>query len=226
MTKICIMGTHQSGSTRLFNLVRLIYEKKGKTVYSRFRVENDDINQLSSKYDIVLCKTHDEDVEYLNCYDIKLLPVRNVLDSALSATSRTIYKKRYKKIDQEFFVRQCIKNINLFYKFKPFSDFVFKYESYSVNEIEKLCSILNVNLETIEIIEIMKELEDMLNSKNIVEFDDFTWKNEKYKTTLLSQDHNTSSGKMNKFVNIAPEQLLNILKNDQILKFLKENSYF
>ena len=28
--KISIIGTEQSGSTRLFNLVRLIYEKKGK----------------------------------------------------------------------------------------------------------------------------------------------------------------------------------------------------
>ena len=26
--KICIVGTHQTGSTRLFNLVRLIYKKK------------------------------------------------------------------------------------------------------------------------------------------------------------------------------------------------------
>ena len=28
--KICIVGTHKSGSTRLFKLIRLMFEKKGK----------------------------------------------------------------------------------------------------------------------------------------------------------------------------------------------------
>ena len=34
MIKICVVGTVQAGSTRLFNLIRMIYEKKGKIVYS------------------------------------------------------------------------------------------------------------------------------------------------------------------------------------------------
>ena len=34
MLYICIVGTHQTGSTRLFNPVRLIYESKGIRVHS------------------------------------------------------------------------------------------------------------------------------------------------------------------------------------------------
>ena len=226
MTKICIMGTHQSGSTRLFNLVRLIYQKKRKTVYSRLDIPKNDVNQLSNNYDIILSKIHDfpGSLEYLNDYDIKLLPIRNILDCAISAGSREFYKMKGNKIDQDFYVRHCIRNINLFNKFKPNSNFVFKYEKYSVNEIKKLCSILNVKLETKEIISIMKKLENMLNNDDMVKIDDYT--NENFRKTLFSKDHNTSGGKINKFINMPHPELNHLLEVNEISQFLEENSYF
>lgn len=70
----------------------------------------------------------------------------------------------------------------------------------------------------------MIQLESMLNSKKIVKEDDDT--DEEYQKTLLSQDHNTSNGKTNKFINLPKKQLDDILKEKNILTFLEKNFYF
>ena len=218
LKKICIVGTSQSGSTRLFNLVRMIYEKNGKTVYSKWNITPEEINKISSKYDIILCKIHNTNHNYLKNYDIILLPIRNILDSAISAGIRS------KNTSTEYYIQNCNKNINLFNKFQPIAEFIFRYDDYNVYYIKKLCSTLNINLDNNDIIDIMIQLESMLNSKKIVKKDDHTDK--EYQKTLLSQDHNTSNGKTNKFINLPKKQLDDILKEKNILTFLEKNFYF
>ena len=217
--KICVVGTHQCGSTRLFNLVRMIYEKNGKTVYSKFSMTNEEINELSGKYDIILCKIHDTDYDYLKYYDIILLPIRNILDSAISAGVRWEDTSTTK-----YLIDNCNRNIDMFNKFKSISDFIFKYENYNVYYIKLLCATLNINIDNNDIIDIMIQLECMLNSKDIVKKDDH--KDKEYQKTLLSQNHNTSNGKTNKFINLPSKQLKEILKDKNILAFLKDNYYF
>ena len=218
---ICVVGTHQTGSTRLFNLVRLIYEKKGKTVYSKWSISSEEIQELNSKYDIILCKIHDTDFEYLDNYHIKLLPIRNILDAAISAECR--FNTSRENIT-EFIINNCNQNINIFNKFKEKSDFIFRYDNYNVHYIKKLCFVLNIILDNDDIIDIMKKLENMLNSKDIVKIDDNT--DTEYTITLLSQHHNTSNGKTKKFITLSNEQLNDILKEPNILTFLEENLYF
>ena len=218
LKKICIVGTCQSGSTRLFNLVRMIYEKNGKTVYSKWDITPEEINKISSKYDIILCKIHNTNHNYLKNYDIILLPIRNILDSAISAGIRS------KNTSTEYYIQNCNKNINLFNKFQPIAEFIFRYDNYNVYYIKKLCSTLNINLDNNDIIDIMIQLESMLNSKKIVKKDDDT--DEEYQKTLLSQAHNTSNGKTNKFINLPKKQLDDILKQKNILTFLEKNFYF
>lgn len=216
--KICIVGTHQTGSTRLFNLVRMIYEKNGKTVYSKWNITPEEIDKISSKYDIILCKIHDTNHNYLKIYDIILLPIRNILDSAISSG------KRLKNTSTEFYIKICNSNIHLFNKFQSIADFIFRYDNYNMYYIKKLCSTLNINLDNNDIIDIMIQLESMLNSKKIVKKDDII--DAEYRKTLLSQDHNTSNGKTNKFINLPKKQLDDILNQKNILTFLEENFYF
>ena len=196
----------------------MIYEKNGKTVYSKWNITPEEINKISSKYDIILCKIHNTNHNYLKNYDIILLPIRNILDSAISAGIRS------KNTSTEYYIRNCNKNINLFNKFQPIADFIFRYENYSVYYIKKLCVTLNINLDNNDIIDIMIQLESMLNSKKIVKKDDDT--DEEYQKTLLSQAHNTSNGKTNKFINLPKKQLDDILKQKNILTFLEKNFYF
>jgi hypothetical protein len=214
---ICICGTMQSGSTRLFNLVRLIYKTKNKTVISGHKY---DVMNNNNKYDVIISKVHSTSDEYLKDFDIILLPLRNILDAAISKNKRirTPYKK------------SCHENILLFNKYKVISHFIFKYEKYSIFYIHELCKILDIKLNNNEIIQIMKQLNEMLNSKNIVKSDykkDTKYKTDKeYKKTLLTQSHNTSGGLSNKFINDINIIELNELLNDPIINsFLKEHKY-
>ena len=70
----------------------------------------------------------------------------------------------------------------------------------------------------------MKELDNMHNSTSIVKNDDYN--DEDYIKTLLCQDHNTSNGKTNKYINLNTNQLHEILKNEIILNCLHEQEYF
>jgi hypothetical protein len=208
--KVCIVGTHQTGSTRLFNLVRMIYESKNKSVFSSYMyTETNDSNS-----DVIVSKVHDADYQYLDEFDIVLMPLRNILDACISG---------YKRFNLPY-NDSCYSNIYLFNKFKSKAHFIFKYEEYSVFHIKQLCKILHVKLTDIEIIKIMKELDAMLKSEDIVPHDNFN--DELYKKTLLCRQHNTSGGLSNKFVSdINIKELENLLKNREINNFLQENKY-
>jgi hypothetical protein len=160
-----------------------------------------------------LSKIHDIGLHYLNNFDIKLLPVRNILDSALSAGVRS------NATSTEFYINDCKNNINLFNKFKSKVDLIFRYEDYSVNSIKKLCTILNISIDNNDIIDIMIQLENMLNSKDIVKRDDIN--NKEYQKTLLSQSHNTSNGKTNKFINFLNHQWRHVT-DSLVLEYLNK----
>lgn len=211
--KICIVGSHQSGSTRLYNLVRLLYEKSNKKVLSMWKYENNEKDE--NEYDVIVCKAHNCNMNYLKIYNKVLLPVRNILDSAISA------KKRFPNSDMKTI---CHLNIDLYNKFKERSDMIFVYEKYSLNYIKELCKRLGLELDDIELIKIMKELEEMLNSKNIVKKDNFA--DEIYKKTLLSQSHNTSGGLSNKYVKeLSIEEIIDLLNDAKIGGFMKEYEF-
>jgi hypothetical protein len=218
--KICIVGGTQNGSTRLFNLIRLIYESKLKKVYSRWKIYN--FNELND-YDVVISKVHDIDLSYLDNFDFVLLPIRNVIDSAFSW-----YKRFYKKNNGELilsFKKKCYENIDLFYKFKQHSNYIFKYENYSMKEIKNLLVVLKINLTTIEIADVMKKINNMLYDKNIIKYDDFTYKDNGYKKTLMTQSHNTSNGISNKFVYLKDNIIKQLFTDKKIEDFLNICEY-
>lgn len=189
----------------------MIYEKKGLKVLSGWTPTN--LNNITN-YDVIVGKVHDTNIDYLNNYDITILPLRNIMDAAMSN------KIRFPKVS---YVESCLSNITLFNKFKPHANFIFRYEDYSINYIKKLTTILDVQLTNFEIIDIMRILDKMLNSKGIVKKDNHS--NLKYKKTLLSQHHNTSGGSSNKFINLPNYNLENMLKHPEIYSFLEEYNY-
>lgn len=209
MIKICIVGSTQSGSTRLFNMVRLLFEMKKKKVLSGW-----DIKNFRGDHDVVVSKVHQTNEIYMRNFDFILLPVRNVLDSSISRSVRSGKTK---------YVDFCLVNIDFYNKFKNRADFIFRYEDYSIKHIKELCNVLNIELTNIEIIEVMRELDNMLHSMNMVKSDDPT--NDEYKKTLLSQAHNTSGGASNKFIYISNLDLDKLLGNQKIEQFLIENNY-
>jgi hypothetical protein len=209
--KISIIGTGQTGSTRLFNLTRLLFENENKKVFSCWDYKHDQ----DDKYDVIVNKIHDCDLKSLKKYKVLLLPIRDVRDAAISQ------KKRWPNTK---IIKSCLNNIHLFNKFKKISDFIFVYEKYDLEYIKKLCRILKVNPDNKDIQRIMNELELMHQSKDIVQYDDHN--NTLYKKTLLCQHHNTSEGQIQKYKTELNKNMKNrILNNRIIFSFLKEMKY-
>ena len=192
--------------------------KKKKTIYSGWDINNNQLSTLNNKFDVIICKIHNTDTDYLENYNLKILPVRNILDAAISAGIR------FNNNSCNFYINHCKQNIYFYNKFKSKVDYIFRYDDYNVYYIKKLCNILDINLNNEDIIDIMIELENMLNSKDKVEKDDHNDK--EYQKTLFSQQHNTSNGKTNKFINLSKKDLDLILKDKTIINFLTENFYF
>jgi len=223
--KICVVGGHQIGSTRVFNLVRVLHEKLGKKVLPLGPWDHPsqtEIKELGKGYDIILHKFHDSEIEYIKNYDIILLPNRNLLDAAMSA------EIRWNRNSNKQYIDHCHNNLNGFNKFKPFADFVVKYEDYSIKSIKSLCKILKIDVSTTIIIDTMRHLETMLNATNIIERDDTTdkLKDKEYKKTILSKNHNTSGGAINKFINLESSIVKIILQDKIIVEFMTEHNYF
>lgn len=205
--KICVVGTTQSGSTRLFNMLRFLYESQHKKVHSCWHYKNENVSS-----DVIISKIHDCDINYLNNFTFTFLPLRNILDSAIS---------RKKRLPETSLENNCLHNIQLFNKFKDKVNHVVIYEQYSVNQIKKVCSILKIQLDDIQIIAIMKKLDGMFDSLNSKQS-----KNTRLTKSLLSSSHNTANGNSNKFTTLPESTLKKVLSNSKIKNFLIKYEYF
>ena len=115
-------------------------------------------------------------------------------------------------------------NINLYNKFEDECDFIFRYEDYSHNYIQQFSSkILNIELTTCIIDEIMNKLENMLKNKNIVKKADYS--SAEFRKTLLRREHNTSNGASNKYKQLPVNVLNKLLDNKEVSNFLKKTNY-
>ena len=115
-------------------------------------------------------------------------------------------------------------NINLYNKFENKCNFIFRYEDYSHNYIQHFSSkILNIELTTSIVNEIMNKLENMLKNKNIVKQSDYSCP--EFSKTLLCLAHNTSNGASNKYKQLPANVLNELLDNKEVSEFLKKTNY-
>jgi hypothetical protein len=209
--KITVVGTKQSGSTRLFNLLIMLYEYLGKKVFSTYHY----MHGKDEQYDVIISKWHNAEIKDLGVYDFVLSPIRHLLDCAISA------KKRCLQMDMK---KSCYHNIDLFNKFEDIADMIFVYEKYNLNYVKELCEVLKIKINDDSLTDIIHKLDELHNSKSIVRHDDRN--SEQFRRTLLSQDHNTSGGKSNKFLTeMTKEEVDEFLNDKKIHSFLKKLNY-
>lgn len=217
MIKILITGPEQSGSTRIYNFLRILLDKlKLPTLYGwDIEIPN------NNNYKYVLSKLHECNKSKLHLFDHIILPLRDMRDSYISTVKRCPNKK-----DKSFFIK---KNIKLFENTEKNSTFfLFLYELYNIKLLKKLCDHLSINVDYTIIIETMKDLEVLHNSKNLIFKDNMgsKWKNESYCKTLLTQSHNTSGGKIGKYIDFYNIDENNyILEDKEIKLFLEKYNY-
>lgn len=225
MRKYIIVGTVQSGSTRIFNMIRIISEIRNLKCYSSLLDNNFDSN-----YDVIVHKTHDlEDTSILKNYDYVILPLRDFRDSYISSIQRT--KNRGKNVNIN--LSHVKSNINIFRKFKKFNPVVFKYEDYNFNYVKVFIHKIKIALNDNNIRILMNKLDKLLVNKNVINDDtsnDFKESNQEtinfYKKTLFSKSHNTSGGKSKKYLTYFTKEENDIFKKDKfVYNFLKKHRY-
>lgn len=221
MIKIIIVGGTQCGSTRLFNFIRIIFERKGMKVLSRWI---NDIKENKEDYDVVLIKAHDMDLGKCKEYDVVILPYRDIRDVYISTVTRWGFKKDI--------IGEMMINLRLFRKFLKVADVLYKYENYGFNYNRKIVDKIvggigwgkgRLEISDEEIAYTMKELDYMHNNIK-VRFDNF--ENKEYREKLMCKKHNTSGGKSEKWrTYFSAEDNRKIIMNKDIRGFLKKRGY-
>jgi hypothetical protein len=227
---IGIVGPTQSGSTMLYNMVRLIYEKSGYSVDSCF-ITHFYLKSYNKNAQILIVKCHDYDYELDKNHDLLLLPIRDFRDCALS------WKNRYKSTATDSdIINSIINNISRF-KCWEHKSFILRYEDYKLNchkYLDQLLFILGVNLSKQKKDEIIKEVYNIynnnLNPSNDIMNDPNQYEallqDEEYKKTLTTQNHNTSNGIINKYkLEMGLVLQSKISKNKYITEVLKQFGY-
>ncbi len=224
--KFAVVGTQGGGSTRLYNLIRITFEKLNYNLDTFYGTESDKILNYQHIVDkdntntIILQKIHDCSLDELNTYNFIMLPVRHPLDCALSLNKRW----------QQTYIQVILENARLYRKFKSVSDVIFYYEKYSLeyvkqlyNQIEKKLDI-KINFSDEQVALIIKELDELWKSDTLPEHGDHGLPI--YIKTILSKHHNTSNGKSNKFIKDMTEaEIKSLLADKRVFENISELGY-
>lgn len=231
MKIISIVGPTQSGSTMLFNLVRIILTKMGYEVDSCFQT-NYEIGDYDSTADYLIIKCHAFSQVLFDASSLILLPIRDPRDAAVSWKNR-FFREIQPTCKQ--YVEYIQINIMFFKSWKEVGATVVVYEEYANDKcgyIKKICNLLNIDSSVLTLDDIIRELNDIHNGLNCPDTDilcqkdhfDLMMNNKIYRSTLMTKSHNTTNGKVKNYLKCIPEDILCII-NDKFSSFLNDNHY-
>jgi len=217
--KILIAGLSHCGSTRLYNVLRILFEKLNYNITCGWVKRETNVVKNNNK-NVYITKAHwNFNSKDEHKYDKIILPYRDARDIAVSAIKRGFVTNS----DVESYLdAQC--GMFLYHSSIATNSCLIKYEDYSLEQLIKICNYLGVNVEDSCLLNIMLEVDKLYNSEDIVRRDN--WDNENFRITLLSKHHNTDNGKSAKYLTFF-SQLENetFLKNENIFNFLKKYGY-
>jgi hypothetical protein len=142
MIRILAAGMHRSGSTWLFNTLRMIFTSSGRTVYSCFFSEYD--HQAAKGATVHIAKTHQFDgvlsdrIEGKRIhYDYIFTTCRDLRDLAASTVRAGIVPNRRKHIVQ--YLENTV--IREYQDWAPYSDMEIRYEEMMQNKEAQIALI-------------------------------------------------------------------------------------
>jgi hypothetical protein len=215
MINILIIGPEQCGTTRVFNLVSQVFKIKKYKVLSGWDLELKNYNN----YDVLISKIHICNLNKLKNFDYIIFPIRDLRDSAIST------KKRYKKKNN--LITSAKDNIKIVNSINSVNNILFKYENYNKYYIVNFCKKLGIFLNNEELIYIILYLDYLHNSNDLISNDinnKTKYNNLQYNETLLTKSHNTSGGKIGKYIE-KKYQKEDFLSENDIKTFLDNYKY-
>lgn len=171
-----------SGSTALFNILRLSYESIGKKVLSDYCERMDLLSVDFNDYDVVLIKIHEPRDDIVELADVVITTTRDLRNTVASAVRRDFYL-----LKQLNSVVEYSKYNRLIHSFwESSSDYNFVYEKFikdGLKEIENLLNFLDIKGAIIS---------DIYEAISDLPTDD-------YSTTLLTPQHITDPERKESF---------------------------
>lgn len=228
---VAVVGPRQSGSTLLFNLVRWILASQGIT-HDACGIQAYKMGLYSKDVECLIVKSHNFDQELLDASSVVLLPIRDFRDCAIS------FHQRFKSLRcTSDIIGYVLDNMKQYEDWEPHDDYIFNYERYmeSKNQhIRDIADILKVQLTDEDIMNIIKQstelhmgvacpLDDNINEDDRIRM---MINDTAYRTTLMTQKHNTSNGAIGKYRKEMPQYVINkISMNVTIQGFFKKHGY-
>ncbi|WP_417225846.1 hypothetical protein [Amphritea sp.] len=204
---ITVAGMRHSGSTALFNILRLAIQSLGVSIESGYSEHLKFDEKLNSKKEVFLIKTHEIRDDIRDISNIVITTVRDLRDSVASAQRRDFDLLN----DVGGVVAYAKYNRSLHDSWEQYSDYIFNYESFMRaprEEIRKLLSFLGLADVSVEYIH---------NSIMNLPID-------KYEITLLSPEHITDPERLENYKTTLSVKEINII-NKQNFSWLKRFGY-
>lgn len=186
-------GMPRSGSTWLFNAVRLLLLKTGYSIIAKWI---DDFNESDlSGVDIGLIKIHEFDSDWISRADFIVYSYRDIRDAIASA------ERKFSRKPSLEYAKHLVEND---YKWKKITHFVLKYESLLVEKesiIKDLSKTLNIAVNEHRIKNILDELDR-------ISYYDPGSKNDKYHLVNLLHTNHITNGAYGTWKNQLDEHLI------------------
>ena len=242
---IAVVGMKHVGSTMVFNMIRIAYKLLEKKI-------NDGNFTEKQEFDIYVTKSHgidsfnhhilceDEECNNISAHVKKFVTViRDIRDSAISGFLRFHFNQSVNKkenLEKEIvkyglnvFINSMHENILLYEKSLVKDPYVFQYEKYKENKIEeaiKLFEFLEIKSDKEFVAKVVDITENLPQDENLpIDLKDYTM-NDKKLDYLLTNDHNTSNGRSQKWKTFFTKEQLNIIMEEPLIRnYLREMNY-
>lgn len=206
-TTILVAGMRHSGSTALFNIIRLALAQTETSFIADYseRVNIDELNFNQTR--LALLKTHELRDDVLRRATFIFTTKRDLRDSVASAARRKfpIFEKvggatEYAKYNRSIYEQWCNK-----------SDFEFCYEDFMKHPVSVIQKVLSViGLHKIDSVDIYNEIMELPTNQ--------------YATTLLSPTHITDPKRERSYLDTLTENEIHLIES-QHGEWLQQNGY-
>lgn len=215
MLRVAVTGLTKAGSTRLCNLLRLLFQDENvKLIWSHSDEEGNE-EYLSEDTNVIISKFH-KISDKIRSYDYLFITYRDLRDISISLSKNgtDFFGTPLIYTNVSDYIEQMETAIDMFNTMNLPECILVKYEDYSTDFIFDLCKKLHIYKEVHEIEEIKKEVDSLLNNKS------------EFRETLMQSSVNTSNGLSKKYLtHFSKKENKQIVDNIKINDFLRTYNY-
>lgn len=215
MLRVAVTGLTKAGSTRLCNLLRLLFQNENAILLWSHPDEEGNEEFIPKDTKVIISKFHKISQKIRN-YDYLFITYRDLRDISISLSKNgtDFFGTPLDYNNLSDYIEQMETAIDMFNTMNLPECIPVKYEDYDTDFIFDLCKKLHIYKEVHEVKKIKKEVDTLLHSKS------------NFRKTLMQDSVNTSNGISKKYLtHFTKEENKKILQNIQIRDFLEVHNY-